>query len=153
MADKVVFLDIDGVLNSQEWYWSPEHVWRKEYMSRRESELCPQHINRLNRITDTTGAKLVLSSTWRLAGLDNLIDLFRNMGITGEFIGETPILSSIRGHEIGAWLSENDVDKFVIIDDDSDMGALSKYLYQTDHRLGLTREIADSIINALGDNL
>lgn len=50
---KFIFLDVDGVLNSM------------PYCERTGMELNPENIRRLKEIVDTTGARIVLSSTWK----------------------------------------------------------------------------------------
>lgn len=50
---KFIFLDVDGVLNSM------------PYCERAGRELNPENIRRLKEIVDATGAKIVLSSTWK----------------------------------------------------------------------------------------
>lgn len=62
----VVFLDIDGVL------------------SREDGPKTPDLVGRLNRITDMTGAVLVIHSTWRwLHSLSALTEYLRGWGVTG----------------------------------------------------------------------
>ena len=57
-----------------------------------------------------------------------------------------------RGIEIQTWLDENPgVEKFIILDDDSDMVHLMPHLLQTDGEFGLTNEIADKAIKRLNN--
>ena len=66
------------------------------------------------------------------------------------YIGKTPKLWEKRGLEIQKWLDKNPgVDKFIILDDDSDMVHLMSHLLQTDGEFGLTNEIADEAIKRL----
>ena len=145
---KIIFLDIDGVLNYIEAWDRPENegkgskVWD------------PDCVNELNRIIKETDAKIVLSSTWRLyPDHENLV--YNEMGIKGEFIGKTPDLPSsyYRGHEIQRWLDNNEnmnVEKFVILDDDSDMDHLIDFLIQTSFaEKGLTKKLANKAIKML----
>ena len=61
--EKVIFLDIDGVLTSNEW---AENVLKQEgYRVDEFNELCLGKIALLKEIVDATGAKIVLSSSWR----------------------------------------------------------------------------------------
>ena len=146
---KIIFLDIDGVLNYETCWGRPENentqdVWDEDCVSE------------LNRIVEETGAKIVVSSTWRLYD-DAYAIIIEKMGIKeGSIIGKTkdylPIIKAggtCRGDEIQDWLdTTNDViENFVILDDDDDMGELVPYLIQTDFRdKGLTKEIADKAI-------
>lgn len=142
---KLIFLDIDGVLNHSE---CRESLWGYD----------PVCIAQLNRITDITDAKLVLTSTWRLTRKPELIK--ERLGITGSFVGITSfILDNTRSHvkrgvEIKAWLVKHQEQYpnpiFLILDDDSDMCDLMSNLVQTDEaKGGLTQEIADEVIRRL----
>lgn len=132
---KVIFLDIDGVLNNVRTANNP----RDSFGVDRLDKDC---IRRLNKITDTTGAVIVISSTWRKMYLWSftqgiLFNKLREEGVTGAIIGITPDdrecgyineeypdgSRGIRGYEIKHWLnkSRQDVEAFVILDDDSDM--------------------------------
>ena len=150
---KVIFLDVDGVLNYRDCFLERHRVnnapliWDKD---------C---VNELNRIIKETGAKIVVSSTWRILD-DHYKALTTEMGIEGEFIGKTkshlPITKpegTCRGDEIQDWITtfcietNNAPGNIVILDDDSDMGDLLPYLVQTSfHKKGLTKELADEAI-------
>lgn len=145
--NKILFLDIDGVLNSADYMVACGGKFDHK-------QIDPAAVARLNRITDTTGCKIVVSSTWRLL-YDHLEDLktaLTGYGITGEVIGKTPFkpnaLRFVRGKEIEFWLEENHgtYSKFVIVDDDTDMGKLDKHAVYTKFKTGLLDEQADEII-------
>ena len=132
---KVIFLDIDGVMNSVQ----------DGYSFTIETD---KHFRLLKRIVDETGAKLVLSSTWRHFDCD--VDVVENRlaDFGMKLIGVTPWLvdSHIdiqRGDEIRSWLQdcEEEIESFVILDDDSDMREFTDTnLVQTDCRIGLTEK-------------
>ena len=128
---KVIFLDVDGVLNSEKFYrkrGEPNYKFEDEppYPL---SEFDPKAVELCNQITDKTGAKIVFSSTWRIGrALQEIKDLFLLVGITGEAIDrtgtyrETRVIGEpVRGYEIQEWLDNNPTDRYVIIDDDNDM--------------------------------
>jgi hypothetical protein len=114
-------------------------------------------VERLNEITRATGAVIVVSSTWRIcneAEFARLIDYLKQEGVEAEIIGRTPRVPSrrtaegheARGIEIQDWLDENPVDKFVILDDDSDMEHLMPYLVHTTWNDGISEEnVAEAI--------
>jgi uncharacterized protein YaaR (DUF327 family) len=133
---KIIFLDIDGVLNNYNTL-GERLSWESD------------SVKILNRIIKETGAEIVLSSTWRkLKSYRNIIK--NDMKIN--YIGKTPSLYKKRGIEIQTWLDENPgVEKFVILDDDSDMEHLMPHLLQTDGEFGLTNEIADEAIKRLNN--
>lgn len=119
---KVIFLDVDGVLNSNDWY-----IYRRDAIEMDSVqtqypfyEFDPRAIERLNRIIKETGAKIVVSSSWRSGeSTESLQKLLNLVGVKGEVIGLTPhfwIKSSEnlkngysvpRGCEIDWWLKNN----------------------------------------------
>jgi hypothetical protein len=116
---KVIFLDIDGVLNV--------------YCQDRDEYGCIFHdhlVDNLKWVVEQTGAKIVVSSTWRLSGEKSIMDMWNFRNLPGEVIGITPNLTYgpglrthvPRGEEIQMWLDEHpEVTNYVIFDDDSDM--------------------------------
>ena len=127
---KVIFLDIDGVLNTKETY---DRIYRsKGFLSMYDIELDKFRLEYLKQIIDNTDAKIVLSSSFRCFFTkenDKIIptnlkskkvyDIFLNYGI--EIYDTTPIKSYSREEEIKLWLSNrDDIENFIIIDDDAD---------------------------------
>lgn len=154
---KVIFLDIDGVLNSMDWYKRRTRVKAETWKEYNVQEFDPEAVKLLKRIIDETGAKIVLSSTWRLHE-DNRQGV-RDQGI--DFISHTPRLprpsgTSVeyceRGREIKAWLDhmytpDDTPLRYVIIDDDTDMlPEQAEHCFHTDNKFGLTLPIAKEII-------
>lgn len=146
MNELIIFLDIDGVLVSH------------------GNDYHPQCIVQLNRVTDTTQAVIVVSSSRRIDGLESMQTLLRRWGVTGNIVGITPDLSyqaeggiyvaGNRGDEIRAWLREfvprNRCTSFVILDDDgSGLDGFEVALVQTDYDTGLTKKDADRAIEIL----
>jgi len=155
---KVVFLDIDGVLITRKSLTNGQSGLR--------AKADPQAVKQLNRLIKATGAQIVVSSTWRTAmGPDRLQTLLRDeWGVQGSVIGATPVcnairagivLSHARGAEIQAWLTLANgsemtrVQRFVILDDENDMGELSEHLIQTEFETGLMRAHVDLAIDKL----
>ena len=160
MYQTIIFLDIDGVLvndfkhnNRIILNYQDEGVEH----SVNYAHLDPQCVGELNRITKSTGAKLCLSSTWRIgppAEFELTKRHFKFEGIEGEFVGRTPTAGEcgswgIRGLEIQYWLDRNPTDKFVIIDDSSDMEHLTPRLVRTQPEDGLTKSDANIAIEML----
>jgi len=117
----IVFLDIDGVLNSANFF-SQDNIYPRNNL---RSQFDPQAISYLNEIADWN---FVLSSTWRkFIERDELNKLLNDMGFKGIIIDYTPDLNwqgSLRGNEIRVWMNENGLrysTKYIIFDDDSDM--------------------------------
>lgn len=124
---KVIFLDFDGVLTNRSTQFGFGD---------------PNCVRALNRITTLTDAKIVVSSTWRLQGLKAVKDNLKHWGVIAEVVDITPRLhndAGTRGNEIKQWLIENRVvSRFVILDDDTDMGDLREHLVRCDTNTGLT---------------
>lgn len=144
---KVVFLDIDGVLNCHRYLSSlgPDVEW----FETEGKSFDPKAIERVNRLVDA-GAVFVLSSSWR--GTPGLVEALHEAGFKGEFLGETPRIGRPRGLEINAWLREHpEVKKFTILDDDSDMAHLKPYLVKTNFfRGGLLDHHVEEALEMLG---
>jgi len=145
---KVIFLDIDGVLNNRD-------TWGNRPLIKAFDKDC---IAAFNKIIDATGARIVISSSWRnLFKYEQLCALLRNVGVRGAILDQTPTvsLSRRRGAEIKAWLDNGlwpEIDGFIILDDETDMGELLDHLIQTDYNVGLTDGMADIAIERLRGN-
>lgn len=139
---KVLFLDVDGVLNS---YESPGYMPINKNMFRR---IC--------KVIEETGCQIVLSSTWRKLdhSYHKISRKFSYKGIkilsktTTEHLG----IGTVRGHEIQHWLDNHPkVECYAIVDDDSDMlDHQMPYFVNTDGNVGLTDEKANELIKILG---
>lgn len=152
----IIFLDVDGVLNNADDSDYHVHNGGCYFYS-------PKCVSLLNQITDVTGAKIVVSSTWRLGKtVEQLQIKFKEMGITGEVIDKTCQLNHLdgyRGNEIIKWVKDNEdltghfyynLKSYVIIDDDSDMLLWQKDNFvHTDGQKGLTQADAYDAINIL----
>ena len=110
---KVIFLDIDGVLNSDEYL---DKVKNSDIQGI-ERDVDVEKVKLLKRAIDETGARVVLSSSWRYTrNARYLKELLANYGIR---VDSTPYIRDERGLEIKKWLSENQgVEDFIILDDE-----------------------------------
>jgi hypothetical protein len=127
-AMKLIFLDIDGVLNCRT---TPNP---RDFPYIVDEDL----LARLRRLLERTGASVVLSSTWRYdpAGIYSA----NRYGVP--FIDVIPDLPhEPRCKEILAWLRDHpEVDRYIVIDDEDDeLDSLP--LFQPSSRTGLTEEI------------
>lgn len=153
-AIKIIFLDFDGVLNGGEYLGTISDWLNFDAIDKDKIQL-------VNHIIKETGAKVVISSSWRLGWeLDEIISNLEQRGFKGEIIGSTPSLASRRGHEIQAWIDSfgKEIKSFVILDDDSDMEHLHKFLIQTNPDSGINdRDAEDAIyflnrLDSLGED-
>jgi hypothetical protein len=140
MIKKVIFLDVDGVLNG-------ERVILSSPDSRGFSHLDPISIGLVRQLCRTAEAKIVVSSTWRLDR--DVIDKLLLAGFChSEFHSDykTERLDGIRGKEIALWLEQHpEVTQHVCLDDDSDF-LPGQNLVQTDGINGIS---ADNYYQAL----
>lgn len=159
---KVIFLDIDGVLNHDQWYVS------KEYQSLYQNEdneldIDPKCAERINKICEQTGAKIVITSDWRISWYGTLRRLERG-GINIEYvIDKTPELIWVnipgldrsRGAEIELWNNSNmDINQnYVIIDDRTDFkpGQQEHFIHINPY-CGITDDDMNKAINILNAN-
>ena len=147
---KLIFLDVDGVLNS--WtYWknlSPDAQYELRHID-------GNAIKKLKRIVDKTGAEIVVSSTWRKLNEDMHV-LATRLSVYGlNIMSKTPVLyNKERGHEITAWFESHPEYKdatYVILDDDADMNVHMDRLVKTDYVYGLTNSKAERAIKMLNE--
>lgn len=153
---RVLFLDIDEVLNSKAHPGSSVQGFEHGDPEYYAQGIDPFHVKSLNQITEATGALIVISSSWRNAHpLNKLRQIFRCAGITGTVIGDTPIRlledgeRRYRYDEIQAWLDAVHPDAYVILDD-VDMGPLSDHHVQTTYDDGLLPEHVEVAVRILG---
>ena len=158
---KLIFLDVDGVLNNQLWFVQTKGTRESVY------DLDPENISSLNAIIKKTKAKVVITSVWRLGRTaKQLQKILEKSGFKGEVIVTTLDLRYkehrqcvLRGNEILCWIQEHekligkyyfDFRKYVILDDDSDMLYWQKDNFlHVDPYCGLTPNVAFHAIKIL----
>ncbi len=150
---KILFLDVDGVLNNDDWAWEMYKKYKVEVY--REDILYQPSLCELRRIINATGAKIVVSSSWRKIehAYKDLLMWLKMYGM--EVLDVTPYVGGIRGDDIEAWFKRNkdkQIESYAILDDDSDMGEHYGHLIQTFYMEGLTTEIADECIKMLNSS-
>lgn len=127
---RIIFLDIDGVLNCKE---TPNpHGF--PYI------IDPSLLANLEELLKRTGAKVVLSSSWRTDPVGVLAA--KHYGIP--FVDLCPdVLEASRCEEMLTWLSaHHEVTRYVVIDDESDcLDDLP--LFQPSNKTGLTMDMVE----------
>jgi hypothetical protein len=144
---KLLFLDDDGVFNSNAWY--------KRYSDRNipRPPLDREAVRRLDRIVRSTGARIVLSTSWRAH--PELSGWLLEHGWSGAVVGRTPRLRGReRGDEIAQWLNRQArmgvvIERFCILEDGNDMRLRRRYLIQAMQDYGLRDAEADQAIALL----
>lgn len=149
---KVIFLDVDGVLNNRHtrvttsdgWCFVDDHL-----------------VARLKRLLDFSDAQLVLSSTWREGwyqedeskndiSFTELRNKFNQFGI--EIFDRTGEMRMHRWQSIQEYFEhprEDPIEHYVIIDDWDDMGQYSDHLVLTNPSTGLTDEDVEEALRIL----
>ncbi len=156
---KVLFLDIDGVLNSERF--------REEEPGQAVDR---RAVGLLKRVIDATGAKLVLSSGWRFWFDDamtpceecarHLCAILAEQGLV--LSGKTPDFSTaeiraertfsrVKAKEISAWLGAHpEAGQYAVLDDlelkDDEVNA---HLIRVDGRIGLSEADAKRVVKRL----
>ena len=162
---KVLFLDIDGVLNTK---WQYTQMARNTPQDKYGYAFDPRSIADLKIIVDETGANIEISSSWKSFGFSELEEMWQNRGLPGKLIGITPntvsdklLLNadldhmerfSIRGMEIKEWLEKHckDVSHYVIIDDmDNFLPDHQPYFVQTNPEVGITNDDVKKVVRLL----
>ncbi len=116
---KIIFLDIDGVMNS-ELYYKSVNTKKKNW-----SRFDPKAVEMITRLVEEFNARIVISSLWRFAMKKELAQELKVSGLI-KFLHkdwQTPILQpGHRGKEIKMWLDQHpDILEYLILDDDSDI--------------------------------
>lgn len=161
--NRVIFLDFDGVLNSDPWIW--EQCKKPGGQEKVLREVGPEFVALLNQLVERSGAKVVVSSSWRICYTDDkLQEILNAAGFKGEVIGSTKSLfrrsperiypeekQVERGEEIQVWLNEHPgVESFVILDDSDDMAHLRKTNFvHTNPMEGLRQRDVDKALGIL----
>lgn len=125
----IVFLDIDGVLNSEKWYNSKEY---KDLWNPLNESFDTKALNTLNYLINKINWKIVISSSWRSHfNLEELSKELYSLGINCDIIWITPNyekekrlewLKKSRWNEVKLWLEDNKdiITQYVILDDNDD---------------------------------
>lgn len=134
---KVLFLDVDGVLNSINTTSFKNNPWPTD----------PYMCFLVGKIQLDTDCAIVVSSSWRHhpEGMELLRKRFNNV------IDKTGSDGRCRGDEIQAWLDQHpEVTAYAILDDDADMlVGQAENFFKTTFQDGLTEDIALAVTNHL----
>ncbi len=133
---KIIFLDIDGVLNSEMYYRSVDRTI-KDW-----SRFDPRVVDMIIDLVEESSAKLVMSSTWRFGAIKQLNNELTKSGLKKYLHKDwkTPqVYPSHRGTEIKMWLDEHaDVVNYLILDDDINiLDEQASHLIQTNIEFGM----------------
>jgi hypothetical protein len=155
---KILFLDIDGVLNSRTFYdANVQEIGRESsFFWRAVAELDPNACAMVNQLCEEEDLKIVISSTWRkLHKVHEIEAMFNKRGLFAEIVGTTPSINESRGHEIAEFIKSRpdlQIEAYVIVDDDSDMLA-GQFFVRTEWSIGIQPENIDQIKEVLHGQL
>lgn len=152
--NKILFLDFDGVLNTEHYQSLLQYQgkpWQDEY----GAFFDPKAVKQLKRIIDATDADIVVESSWKYLGLDAMKELWEVRNLPGTIIDITPsLLGKNKGVEIASWLSEyakQDI-RYVIIDDEYViLDSQLPHFILTNPYEGITEEQANRAISMLNE--
>lgn len=162
---KVIFLDIDGVLNStndhkaifkitgKPTFMGPPKLQPGEQFTRENLNWGKRKTEWIHGICSRTGCDIVISSTWRLTFpfAYQYTEMFRAYGWSAPVINTIPVTGGTRGDDIEAFINQSGFEgNYVILDDGSDFTLEQKAnLVQTDRNVGLTVDDARRAIDIL----
>ena len=156
---KIIFLDFDGVLNSEKFLKTNQG---KGFGA---AQIDPQAVVLLDQLVQATGAKIVISSSWRHIWstweIKQMLFKAGSKVASKAIIDRTPMGESNRGQEIQEWLDldperevvnpeHEGVESFVILDDTDDMlpDQMDRFVH-TSGQIGLTAENVSDAISIL----
>jgi hypothetical protein len=123
----VIFLDIDGVLATDKQFFMNRQKYQRKNPEAAELgapyPFDPGCVERLNTILEQTGARIVISSDWRLHwGIADLCRIFRMNGVSrcpDDVTENLPMmnLERARAGEIGVYVNDHALTSYVVIDD------------------------------------
>ena len=122
MKDSIIFLDFDGVLNTEQ-YQARLAVDRKPKKDAWGPLFDPRAVGNLRKIIESTGAAIVISSSWRyIHRLGSLRMMWEVRELPGEILDILPCGASYisRGEDIECWMNQHGQTDYVIIDDLND---------------------------------
>ncbi len=152
---KVIFLDVDGVLNCRSYRESVDDYYT--------NPIDESRMMLLKYLVEKTGAVIVLSSTWRLYWSDDdrqiteegkhFNRIFNKYGM--KIFSKTDNFGEDRNYEILVWLSAHEVSEYVILDDINffkNSVNMLHFLQTDDEAEGLDEDIVQLAIDMLNRN-
>lgn len=149
--DKIIFLDFDGVITHLSSDW----------------EIDNKKCLLVKKICDETGAKIVISSSWRYSTVEKTIDQYKlhDWVLTPYVVGVTEHLDMStgwdllsyfpqRGLEIAEYIQTSDdlIKNYVILDDSTDLLYIQKdHFIKTDTYKGISEENVQQAIQILNN--
>ena len=146
--EKVIFLDIDGVLALT----YNDKIPKSELLCETVYPFDKHCVEALNEIIQRTDAEIVLTSQWRSSySTDEINEIFEWNKVIKKPIAKTNILSeAFRCAEIAHFLKAHQVNRFVIIDD-VNLKCFPNNFVKTPMESGLCFELVEKIVAILNE--
>jgi len=167
--ERYLFLDFDGVLNT-EHYQNLLYHEGKALQDEYGAYFAPESVEQLKRIIDSTHADIVVESSWKYLGLEAMQEMWEVRDLPGQVVDITsssvsdqwlltanlddvdPAMGHCKGMEIASWLTDNTGPDahYVIIDDEYVIldSQLTSFILTNPYD-GITEELADRAISIL----
>lgn len=157
-SEKIIFLDCDGVLNEDPKLHIMMHP--EDFDAGKLSKyIYKSKINLINQIIESTGADVVISSSWRnVLSLEDFRQIFKDKGFIGNIVATTEpggVEHDDRWKQINKCIKELKPKKYIILDDDhlsTKYDFYNPYFVKTKDILGLTSEDVEKSIELLGED-
>lgn len=155
MNSSIIFLDFDGVLNTEQ-YQARLAVAGKPNKDMWGPLFDPYAVGNLRKIIESTGAEIVISSSWRyIHRLGSMRMMWEIRELPGEILDTLPCGASYisRGEDIEYWLKKHALVNYVIIDDLNDFytSQLDRYV-ETNPIVGISEADAARAIELLNSH-
>lgn len=166
---KIIFLDFDGVLNTE--HNQNMLVYHgKAWKDKHGAFFDPEAVAQLERIIVETGADIVIESSWKYLGLEAMQQMWTDRNMPGHVVDVTPSSASdnwlldanldemdpayirCKGVEIASWIADSlrEETRYVIIDDEYViLDSQLPHFILTNPYDGITPELADRAIRIL----
>lgn len=156
MKKRLIFLDFDGVLNTEQ-YQAELAISGDPVRDKWGPLFSPSAVNNLRKIVVATNAEIIVTSTWRyIHGLEGLKEMWIQRSLPGKLNGILPCdsLLATRGEEISEYLSDHHNTQYIILDDiDEYMESQHNHFIQINPIVGISGtdvHKATSILNLHG---
>lgn len=164
MKQNTIFLDIDGVLNSDNFFHENKGINNAiNKLENKEETFYLRQINDLNynsilllkELANETNSDIVITSAWKNIRIWPLIEEYLvNKGLP--IVDTTTYIKGNRCEEIAAYLkSHPDIKRYIIIDDELFKGYenyFDSFIHTNFHNEGLTEEIVSLAKTKLKNN-
>lgn len=142
--DKVLFLDIDGVLNSEEYIINRD--------KKVKDDIDIKKVFLLEGIVRKTNCSVVLSSSWRFLGLERINNALGDLGSYISIKHHTTLKRGDRGKQILEYIKKHNIKDYVVLDDeiiDIKNYIPKERLVKTSWEKGLQKEHSERVIKIL----